>query len=84
MGLILSGCSADKDWRTASRDSAGIAPDPAESKEAILQVTKDKLELRFKKATKQSFKPHLFQYNRCRLAQLLTVQEEVSKKSSLI
>nr|YP_010330319.1 ribosomal protein L29 [Rhodella violacea]UNJ18035.1 ribosomal protein L29 [Rhodella violacea] len=51
-----------------------------ELKDAILQVTKDKLELRFKKATKQSFKPHLFQYNRCRLAQLLTVQKEVSNK----
>lgn len=45
---------------------------------AILQVAKDKLELRFKKVTKQSFKPHLFKYNRCRLAQLLTVQKEVS------
>jgi len=38
MGLILSGCSADKDWRTASRESAGIAPDPAATKEAILYV----------------------------------------------
>jgi hypothetical protein len=38
MGLILSGCSADKDWRTASRESAGIAPDPAAFKEAVLQV----------------------------------------------
>jgi hypothetical protein len=38
MGLILSGCSADKDWRTASRESAGIAPDPAVTKEAVLQV----------------------------------------------
>lgn len=38
IGLILSGCSADKDWRTASRESAGIAPDPAAIKEAVLQV----------------------------------------------
>jgi hypothetical protein len=26
------------DWRTASRESAGIAPDPAETKEAVVQV----------------------------------------------
>lgn len=33
----LSGCTA-KDWRTASRESAGIAPPPATTKEAVLQV----------------------------------------------
>jgi len=37
-GLILSGCFADKDWRTASRESAGIAPDPSRTSEAVLQV----------------------------------------------
>ena len=38
-GLILAvGCSNDKDWRTASRESAGIAPDPARTNEAILQI----------------------------------------------
>ena len=35
--LFISGC-ANKDWRTASRDSAGIAPDPAVTREAVLQV----------------------------------------------
>jgi len=34
----LSGCSADKDWRTASRDSAKILPDPNTSHEAVLSV----------------------------------------------
>ena len=38
LGLILTGCSAEKDWRTASRESAGIAPDPASTNEAVLQV----------------------------------------------
>lgn len=33
----LTGCST-KDWRTASRQGAGIAPDPAASREAVLQV----------------------------------------------
>ena len=36
--LVLNGCSGDRDWRTASRESAGIAPDPAVTKEAVLQV----------------------------------------------
>ena len=38
MLVILSGCFSDKDWRTASREPAGIAPDPAVTKEAVLQV----------------------------------------------
>ncbi len=35
--LLLSGC-ASKDWRTASRESAGIAPLPEATREAVLQV----------------------------------------------
>jgi len=38
MGLILLNCSGGKDWRTANRESAGIAPDPAVTQEAVLQV----------------------------------------------
>ena len=37
-GMLLSGCTGDKDWRTASRESAGIAPDPTSTNEAILQI----------------------------------------------
>jgi len=33
----VSGCAA-KDWRTASRESAGIAPDPSITKEAVVQA----------------------------------------------
>jgi hypothetical protein len=36
--LLATGCSAKKDWRNASRDQAGIAPDPAQTREAVLQV----------------------------------------------
>lgn len=37
--LILSGAvSLGRDYRTANRDSAGIAPDPAETPEAVVQV----------------------------------------------
>ncbi len=35
--IFFSGCASDG-WRTASREPAGIAPDPATTKEAVLQV----------------------------------------------
>jgi len=35
--LGLTGCTS-KEWRTASREPAGIAPDPATKREAVLQV----------------------------------------------
>jgi uncharacterized protein YceK len=35
--LCFTGCTT-KDWRTASRESAGIAPNPSTSNEAVLQV----------------------------------------------
>jgi hypothetical protein len=38
MLFFLPGCAADKDWRTASRESAGLAPDPHVTKQAVLQV----------------------------------------------
>jgi len=36
--LLFSGCESNRDWRTASRDSAGMAPDPQETAEAVVQV----------------------------------------------
>jgi hypothetical protein len=35
---LLSGCSERSDWRTASRESAGIAPPAAVNREAIVQI----------------------------------------------
>ncbi len=37
-GLVLAGFSSRDDWRTASRESAGIAPDPALVDDAVLHV----------------------------------------------
>jgi hypothetical protein len=37
-GAFLYGCSGHADWRTASRESAGIAPDPGVTSEAVLHV----------------------------------------------
>ena len=36
--MALTGQQRDDDWRTASRESAGIAPDPATTPEAVVQV----------------------------------------------
>ncbi len=36
--FLITGCGLNKDWRTARRDSAGIAPDPSSTNEAIVQV----------------------------------------------
>lgn len=36
--FLTPGCSGDSDWRTASRESADIAPDPDQTNEAVLQV----------------------------------------------
>jgi len=38
MGLVFSNYSSGDDWRTASRESAGIAPDPLITNEAVLQI----------------------------------------------
>lgn len=37
ISVLLTNCSG-QDWRTASRESSGIAPDPALTKEAVVQV----------------------------------------------
>ena len=36
--LTFSGQLAARDWRTASREPAGLAPDPAITHEAVVQV----------------------------------------------
>ena len=38
VAFAIAGCSLGKDWRTASREPAGIAPDPLLTEEAVLQV----------------------------------------------
>lgn len=38
VSAVLAGCSSNQDWRTASREPAGMAPDPATTPEAVLQV----------------------------------------------
>lgn len=35
---LATGCGLNKDWKTARRDSAGIAPDPLQTKGAVVLV----------------------------------------------
>jgi large subunit ribosomal protein L29 len=42
----------------------------------IIATKKQLFELRLKKATRQSFKPHLFKHNKRKIAQLLTLESE--------
>ena len=38
MAVVLSACSTDSDWRTASRESAGLAPNPSQHSMAVVHV----------------------------------------------
>jgi hypothetical protein len=38
MAALWAGAAAAADWRTASRESMGLAPDPAQVQEAVVQV----------------------------------------------
>ena len=42
----------------------------------IVNIKKQLFELRLKKATRQSFKPHLFKHNKRKIAQLLTLESQ--------
>jgi large subunit ribosomal protein L29 len=42
----------------------------------IVTAKKQLFELRLKKATRQSFKPHLFKHNKRKIAQLLTLESQ--------
>jgi large subunit ribosomal protein L29 len=45
-------------------------------REEILKVKKEIFDLRFKKSTRQSFKPHEFKHAKHKLAQLLTIEHQ--------
>jgi ribosomal protein L29 len=45
------------------------------------KAQKQLFDLRLKKATRQSFKPHLFKHNKRKVAQLLTLESQ--KKQSI-
>jgi large subunit ribosomal protein L29 len=42
----------------------------------IIETKKTLFDLRLKKATRQSFKPHLFKHNKRKIAQLLTLESQ--------
>jgi large subunit ribosomal protein L29 len=45
-------------------------------KKEVLLGKKELFELRLKKATRQSFKPHIFKHTKRKIAQLLTLQSQ--------
>lgn len=45
-----------------------------EIEKRIIEIKKDILELKIKKSTRQSFKPHMFKHKKHELAQLLTIE----------
>lgn len=47
-----------------------------EVSEQIAEAKKQLFQLRFRKATRQTFKPHEFKHTRHRLAQLMTIERE--------
>lgn len=47
-----------------------------EIREKIITIKKDIFELEIKKATRQSFKPHIFKHKKHELAQLLTLEKQ--------
>ncbi len=47
----------------------------------ITETKKNLFNLRLKKATRQSFKPHLFKHQKRKIAQLLTIESQ--KKQSI-
>lgn len=47
----------------------------------VVDIKKELFDLRLKKATRQSFKPHLFKHNKRKVAQLLTLESQ--KKQSI-
>nr|YP_009295633.1 ribosomal protein L29 [Mastocarpus papillatus]AOL58117.1 ribosomal protein L29 [Mastocarpus papillatus] len=47
-----------------------------EIEEKIITLKKDILKLEIKKATRQTFKPHIFKHKKHELAQLLTLETQ--------
>lgn len=52
---------------------------PESIKKEILLAKKELFDLRLKKTTRQSFKPHLFKHTKRKIAQLLTLASEQTK-----
>lgn len=50
--------------------------DNEELTKEIINTKKELFELRLKKATRQSFKPHLFKHKKRKVAQLLTLESQ--------
>ena len=52
---------------------------PESIKKEVLSAKKELFDLRLKKTTRQSFKPHLFKHTKRKIAQLLTLASQQTK-----
>jgi len=50
--------------------------DDARLSEEIVNAKKYLFEMRLKKATRQTFKPHVFKHTRRKIAQLMTIEQQ--------
>ena len=50
--------------------------DDAKLSEEIVSAKKTLFEIRLKKATRQTFKPHVFKHTKRRIAQLMTIERQ--------
>jgi len=50
--------------------------DDAKLSEEIVNAKKYLFEMRLKKATRQTFKPHLFKHTKRKIAQLMTIEQQ--------
>ncbi len=50
--------------------------DDAKLSEEIVTAKKSLFEMRLKKATRQTFKPHLFKHTKRKVAQLMTIERQ--------
>ena len=54
--------------------------DDAKLSEEIVSAKKTLFEIRLKKATRQTFKPHVFKHTKRKIAQLMTIERQGSFK----
>ena len=56
--------------------------DDAKLSEEIVTAKKSLFEMRLKKATRQTFKPHLFKHTKRKIAQLMTIERQTKENKN--
>ena len=56
--------------------------DDAKLSEEIVNAKKFLFDMRLKKATRQTFKPHVFVHTKRKIAQLMTIEEQIKENKN--